>query len=89
MDRLRRALKSPSRGQAVVAVLVGVLAFAAVTQVRLAGKDDTYANLREAELIQALNGLQAASRKAERDISALETTRDQLRSSTQRRTTAL
>jgi uncharacterized protein YlxW (UPF0749 family) len=89
MDRLRRSFFSPSRGQAVVAVLVGVLAFAAVTQVRLAGKDDTYANLREAELIQALNGLQAASRKAERDISDLEATRDQLRSSTQRRTTAL
>jgi len=89
MDRLRRALKSPSRGQAVVGVLVGILAFAAVTQVRLAGKDDTYANLREAELIQALNGLQAASRKAERDISDLESTRDQLRSSTLRRTTAL
>lgn len=89
MDRLRRAFLRPSRGQAVVGVLVGVLAFAAVTQVRLAGKDDTYANLREAELIQALNGLQAASRKAERDISDLETTRDQLRSSTQRRATAL
>jgi uncharacterized protein YlxW (UPF0749 family) len=89
MDRLRRALKSPSRGQAVVGVLVGILAFAAVTQVRLAGKDDTYANLREAELIQALNGLQAASRKAERDIADLQTTRDQLRSSTLRRTTAL
>jgi uncharacterized protein YlxW (UPF0749 family) len=89
IDRLRRAFLRPSRGQAVVAVLVGVLAFAAVTQVRLAGKDDTYANLREAELIQALNGLQAASRKAERDISDLETTRDQLRSSTQRRATAL
>ena len=88
-DRLRRAFLSPSRGQAVVAVLVGVLAFAAVTQVRLQGKDDTYANLREAELIQALNGLQAASRKAERDINDLESTRDQLRSSTQRRTTAL
>jgi uncharacterized protein YlxW (UPF0749 family) len=89
LQRLRRAFFSPSRGQAVVAVLVGVLAFAAVTQVRLAGKDDTYANLREAELIQALNGLQAASRKAERDISDLESTRDQLRSSTQRRATAL
>jgi hypothetical protein len=37
MDRLRRAFSSPSRGQAVVGVLVGVLAFAAVTQVRLAG----------------------------------------------------
>lgn len=88
LDRLRRAFFAPSRGQAVVAVLVGVLAFAAVTQVRLAG-DDTYANLREAELIQALNGLQAASRKAERDIADLETTRDQLRSSSQRRATAL
>jgi uncharacterized protein YlxW (UPF0749 family) len=89
LGRLRRAFLRPSRGQAVVAVLVGVLAFAAVTQVRLQGKDDTYANLREAELIQALNGLQAASRKAERDISDLQATRDQLRSSTQRRTTAL
>jgi uncharacterized protein YlxW (UPF0749 family) len=89
MDRLRRSFLRPSRGQAVVAVLVGVLAFAAVTQVRLTGKDDTYANLRESELIQALNGLQAASRKAERDISDLQATRDQLRSSTQRRATAL
>jgi uncharacterized protein YlxW (UPF0749 family) len=89
MDRLRRSFFAPSRGQAVVAVLVGVLAFAAVTQVRLAGQDDTYANLRESELIQALNGLQAASRKAERDISDLESTREQLRNNTQRRTTAL
>jgi uncharacterized protein YlxW (UPF0749 family) len=89
MDRLRHSLFAPSRGQAVVAVLVGVLAFAGVTQVRLTGKDDTYAGLRQSELIQALNGLQSASRKAESDISDLETTRDRLRSSTQRRATAL
>jgi uncharacterized protein YlxW (UPF0749 family) len=89
LDRLRRSFLAPSRGQAVVAVLVGVLAFAAVTQARLTGKDDTYAGLRQAELIQALNGLQSASRKAERDISDLEVTRDQLRNSSQRRTTAL
>jgi uncharacterized protein YlxW (UPF0749 family) len=89
VDRLRRSFFAPSRGQAVVAVLVGLLAFAGVTQARLTGKDDTYAGLRQAELIQALNGLQSASRKAERDISDLEATRDQLRSSTQRRTAAL
>ncbi len=89
LARLRRSFLSPSRGQTVVAVLVGVLAFAAVTQVRLTGQDDTYANLREPELIQALNGLQSASRKAERDINELEQTRDSLRSSTQRRATAL
>ena len=89
MDRLRRSFFSPSRGQAVVAVLVAVLAFAAVTQARLTGEDDTYAGFRQAELIQALNGLQAASRKAERDIEELEATRDRLSSNTQRRTTAL
>jgi uncharacterized protein YlxW (UPF0749 family) len=89
MERLRRAFLAPSRGQAVVAVLVGVLAFAAVTQVRITGDDDTYAGLREAELIQALNGLQAASRQAEREASELEATRTRLRSSSQRRTTAL
>jgi uncharacterized protein YlxW (UPF0749 family) len=89
LERLRRSFFSPSRGQAVVAVLVALLAFAAVTQARLNGQDDTYTGLRQAELIQALNGLQAASRKAERDISRLETTRDKLSNSTQRRTTAL
>ena len=89
IDRLRSSFFAPSRGQAVVAVLVGLLAFAAVTQARLTGEDDTYAGLRQAELIQALNGLQSASRKAERDITELESTRNDLRSSTQRRTAAL
>jgi uncharacterized protein YlxW (UPF0749 family) len=89
LERLRHSFFAPSRGQAVVAVLVGVLAFAAVTQARLTGQDDTYAGLRQAELIQALNGLQSASRKAEQDISQLEATRDRLRSSTERRATAL
>jgi len=89
MARLRRSFFAPSRGQAVVAVLVGLLAFAVVTQARITGKDDIYAGLRQAELIQALNGLQSASRKAERDISELEATRDQLLSRTQRRAAAL
>jgi uncharacterized protein YlxW (UPF0749 family) len=89
LERLRRSFFSPSRGQAVVAVLVALLAFAAVTQARLTGEDDTYTGLRQAELVQALNGLQAATRKAERDIAELEATRDRLSSSTQRRTTAL
>ena len=88
-DRLRRSLLAPSRGQAIVAVLVGVLAFAAVTQARITGQGDSYAGLRQAELIQALNGLQAASRKAERDIPDLETTRDRLRNGTQSRAAAL
>jgi uncharacterized protein YlxW (UPF0749 family) len=88
-DRLRRSLVRPSRGQAVVAVLVGLLAFAAVTQARISDRGDAYAGLRQDQLIQALDGLQSASRKSERDIDDLQQTRDQLSSRTQRRTAAL
>jgi uncharacterized protein YlxW (UPF0749 family) len=88
-DRLRHSLLRPSRGQAVVAVLVGVLAFAAVTQVRISDRGDVYAGLRQDQLIQALDGLQTASRKSERDIADLQQTRDQLSSRTQRRAAAL
>jgi uncharacterized protein YlxW (UPF0749 family) len=88
-QRLRRALVHPSRGQAVVAVLLFVLGAGAVTQLRLVGDDDPYAGMRQPELIQVLNGLNAASRRAEREIDDLERTRDALRSRTERRQTAL
>jgi uncharacterized protein YlxW (UPF0749 family) len=88
-DRLLGSLRRPSRGQAIAGVLVGVLRFAAVTQVRVTGQDDDYAGLREGELVQALNGLQAASRRAERDISALEETRGRLTSGSERRSAAI
>jgi uncharacterized protein YlxW (UPF0749 family) len=87
--RLVRALVHPGRGQVVVGVLLAVLGAAAVTQVRIAGRDDDYAGLRQADLIQALNGLQAASRRAEQDISDLETTRDRLRDSNDKTAAAL
>jgi uncharacterized protein YlxW (UPF0749 family) len=87
--RLRRGFLHPSRGQAVVAVLLAVLGAAAVTQVRITGRDDDYAGLRQADLIQALNGLQAASRRTEQDIRNLETTRDSLRDSNDKTATAL
>lgn len=87
--RLRAALVRASRGQLVVAVLVGLLGFAAVTQVRLAHSDDDYAGLREAELVQALNGLQGAAARAERDIAELEATRQRLSSSSQARDAAV
>lgn len=87
-QRLSRAFFRASRGQAVVAVLVGVLGFAAVTQARLADRDD-YSGLREADLVQALNGLQAASARAERDITELEDTRARLSSSSEARTAAM
>jgi uncharacterized protein YlxW (UPF0749 family) len=87
--RLVRALAHPGRGQVVVAVLLAVVGAAAVTQVRIAGSGNEYAGMRQADLIQALNGLQAASRRSEQDISDLEATRDSLRSSNGKTATAL
>jgi uncharacterized protein YlxW (UPF0749 family) len=89
MEALQHSFLRPSRGQVVVAVLVALLAFAAVTQVRTNGQDDTYRGLRQADLIQTLNGLQAATRKAESDITRLENTRAKLRDDSQKRATAL
>lgn len=88
-QRVRRALLHPGRGQVVAAVLLAGLGAAAVTQVRISTRDDDYAGLRQADLIQALNGLQAASRRTQQDISDLEATRDSLRDSNDKTATAL
>lgn len=88
-DRLRRAMLRPSRGQVVVAVLLALVGYAAVTQVRFTNVDDTYASFREQDLIDVLNGLAGASQRAESEINRLERTRDDLRSSTSARQAAL
>jgi len=88
-ERLRRAMLRPSRGQVVVAVLLALLGYAAVTQVRFTNVDDTYASLREQDLIDLLNGLTDTSQRAESEIARLERTRDDLRSSTGAREAAL
>jgi uncharacterized protein YlxW (UPF0749 family) len=88
-QRLLRALLHPGRGQVVVAVLLASVGAAAVTQVRIAGRDDDYSGLRQADLIQALNGLQAASRRTEQDINDLQATRDSLRDSNDKTAAAL
>jgi uncharacterized protein YlxW (UPF0749 family) len=88
-QRLRRALLHPGPGQGVAAVLLAILGAAGVTQVRLAGTDSDYAGMRQADLIQALNGLQASSRRTEQDIRDLERTRDALRSNSDKTAAAL
>ena len=88
-DRLRFALTKPSRRQAVVAVLLAVLGFAFVVQVRDTKANDTYAGLRESDLIEVLDGLTGTAERARREVERLESRRDELRDENQARSAAL
>lgn len=81
-QRLLAALRRPSRQQAMVAVLLAVLGFAAVTQMRSYQVDDTYAGYREQALIDVLNGLAGTTQRAEAELARLEETRARLQSET-------
>ena len=88
-DRLRRALFRPSRKQVVAGVLMALLGFAAVTQVRLTGTDATYSGLREQDLIDLLDGLAGTRQRTEGEISRLEDVAAALRDDSTKRQTAL
>ena len=88
--RMLAALRRPgSRGQAAAAVLLAILGFAAVTQVKANGKDDQYVGARQGDLVQYINNLSLASQRTEAEIARLQQTRDALRSDTRSRRTAL
>jgi uncharacterized protein YlxW (UPF0749 family) len=88
-SRLWRAFSRPTRGQVVVGVLVALVGFAGVTQVRSNQVDDTYAGLRQQDLIDILNGLAGNTQRAADEIQRLESTRDELQSDTSARKAAL
>src|SRR3954451_23531191 len=88
-DRLRHALLRPTRGQVIVGVLLALVGFAAVTQVRFNEVDNSYGSLREQDLIDLLNGLAGQSQRAEAEIARLEGTRNDLLSTTGAREAAL
>src|SRR4051812_38395019 len=89
-SRLLAALQSTgSRGQVMVAVLLAVLGFAAVTQVHANGRDDRYLGARQGDLIQYINNLSLASQRTETEIAKLQETRDSLRNDAESRRTAL
>ena len=88
--RLIAALRRPgSRGQVTVAVLLALLGFAAVTQVKANEQDDQYVGARQGDLIQYINNLSLASQRAESEIAKLEATRQSLGNDTEARRTAL
>ncbi len=88
-DLLRRAGDRPSRSQVVVAVLLALVGFAAVTQVRVNETDDTYAGLRQQDLIDVLTALGGTRQRAEAEIEELEEVRDDLQDDSSKRRAAL
>ena len=88
-QRLLRDLGRPRRGQLVVAVLLALVGFGAVTQVRTADADSSYAGYREQDLIDVLNGLSSTTQRAQTELARLERRRDDLQSTTSRRQAAL
>jgi uncharacterized protein YlxW (UPF0749 family) len=87
--RLLSSFTRPTRSQLVVAVLLGVLGLAAVTQVRANELTNAYAGYREQDLIDILNGLSTLSERTEREIARLEEARDDLQSTRTSRQAAL
>ncbi|WP_310525690.1 DUF881 domain-containing protein [Nocardioides sp.] len=88
-DRLLGTFRKPSRAQAIVGLLLAVLGFSAVVQVNNTSQDDTYAGLREQDLIEILNGLTGTAERARREVERLQGTRDRLQSESTGREAAL
>jgi uncharacterized protein YlxW (UPF0749 family) len=88
-ERLARAMRTPSRGQAVAGVLLAALGFAAVVQVRANGEDDNFVGARQTDLIALINTLSVATDRAEADLNELRRTRDALRDDAEATRTAL
>lgn len=88
-DRLLGSLLRPSRAQLVVAALLALLGFAGITQVASNQTTNSYASLREQDLIEVLSGLTGAAERARQEVDRLEATRRDLESETNSREAAL
>ncbi|WP_405066124.1 DUF881 domain-containing protein [Kribbella sp. NBC_01510] len=87
LRRLRAGFK-PSRGQAIVAVVLALVACVAVVQVRVNRADDGYQNARREDLIAILDGLGQNTRRLESEIAELEARKNSLSSSADKAQTA-
>lgn len=83
------ATARPSRAQAVVAVLLAVVGFALVTQVRSTAAQDEYAGYQEQDLVDVLTGLSVAAERAESELTQLRAARDDLLTDSRSRQAAL
>lgn len=88
-NRLWQALRQPSRGQLVVAILMMLVGFAAVTQIQATKSASSYSGLREQDLIDAFSGLSGTTQRTQAEIDRLIAARAELRSETGQRRAAL
>ena len=88
-ERLRAALLHPRRNQAVVAVLLAVVGFGAVVQVRTNDVDDSLSTLREQDLVDVLSGLAGTSQRARNEIDRLERVKRGLQNDSEQQAEAL
>lgn len=77
-DRLTRAALRPTRRQVVVAVVLALVGYGVVVQVRATDVDSDYDTLRQQDLIDVLNGLAGTSQRAQAEIDRLTRTRGEL-----------
>jgi uncharacterized protein YlxW (UPF0749 family) len=88
-DRLRGAFWRPNRTQLIVAVLLAVVGFAAVVQIRDQQTEDDYSGLRQQDLIDILDGLSGTAQRTQREIDELERTRTDLLTESRQRQAAI
>jgi uncharacterized protein YlxW (UPF0749 family) len=89
-ERLARALLArPSWGQVLIAILVGVVGFAATTQVRLNSHDNEFVGSRGQDLVVMMDSLIQSNARARAQIQDLERVRSQLSTSRSQRILAL
>lgn len=87
--RLIDALRHPSRSQLVVGVLLALVGFAGVVQIKATENDTTYAGYREQDLIDAFEGLSSTTQRTQAEIDRLRNERADLQSASSRGRTAL
>ncbi len=85
---VRSALR-PTRRQLVVALVLALVGYGVVVQVRATDVDSNYDTLRQQDLIDVLNGLSGTSQRAEAEIERLTRTRDRLLDDQSARSAAL
>lgn len=88
-QRVLASLRGTSRRQLIVGVLLALVGFAAVTQVRTIDTDDTYAGQSQQDLIDLLDGLAGTRQRTEEQIAEKQKALSSLEDDTTKRKAAL